>query len=66
MLNERLRVQEETGQHNNDLKEEREVARQELASEERLLVCAASKGPQRRGRRYTKRVSLRWADRARE
>ena len=39
LLNERLRVQEETGQHNIDLKEEREVARQELASEERLLVA---------------------------
>jgi hypothetical protein len=39
LLNERLRMQEETGQHNIDLKEEREVARQELASEERLLVA---------------------------
>jgi len=39
MLNERLRVQDETGQHNIDLKEEREVARQELASEERILVA---------------------------
>jgi hypothetical protein len=38
-LNERLRVQEETGQHNIDEKEEREIARQELASEARILAA---------------------------
>ncbi len=39
LLNERLRVSEEAGQHKIDQKEEREIARQELASEERLLVA---------------------------
>ena len=39
LLNERLRVQEETGQQHIDEKEEREIARQELASEERILVA---------------------------
>ena len=39
LLNERLRVSEETGQHNIDEKEEREIARQELASSERILVA---------------------------
>lgn len=39
LLNERLSVSEEAGQHNIDQREEREIARQELASEERLLVA---------------------------
>jgi hypothetical protein len=39
LLNERLRLQEETGQQNIEKKEEREIARRELASEERLLIA---------------------------
>lgn len=38
-LNERLRVQEVIGQQNNVEKEEREIARQELAASERTLIA---------------------------